>query len=382
MKIVLAPDSFKESLAAAEVAAALAEGLALALPDARLVCVPVADGGEGTLDALIAATGGHVRQVSVHGPLADAVSARLGVLGGGEVAVIESAQAAGLALVPPALRDPMQTTSYGIGELVLAALDHGLRRFVVCLGGTATVDGGAGMLQALGAVFLDAQGRPLAAPLRGADLDRVANVRLDRFDPRVAASDFQIACDVDNPLTGPRGAAAVFGPQKGATPAQIPRLDAGLDKLHRVLAASTGRQVAELPGAGAAGGLGAAVLACLPGALRPGIDLVMEAVGLAGHLADAAVVVTGEGRVDSQTLHGKAPAGVARLARALGVMVIAVGGSLPPDRDLLLDQTFDAFESVVTGPCDLAAALANARPLLVAAGVRLGRWLTLLDARS
>lgn len=381
MKIVLAPDSFKEGLSAAEVAGALAEGLALALPDARLVCVPVADGGEGTLDALLAATRGRAYPVTVQGPLVDTVTARLGVLGDDDVAVIESAQAAGLALVPPDLRDPMRTTSFGIGDLVLAALDRGLRRFVVCLGGTATVDGGAGMLQALGAVFLDARGRPLAAPLRGTDLDQVARVRLDRFDPRVAASDFQIACDVDNPLTGPLGAAAVFGPQKGATPAQIPRLDAGLDKLHRALAASTGRQVAALPGAGAAGGLGAAALACLPGGLRPGIDLVMDAVGLAGHLAGADLVVTGEGRVDSQTLHGKAPAGVARLARSLGVPVIAVGGSLPADPNLLLDETFDAFESVVTRPCDLAEALANARPQLVAAGVRLGRWLTLLDAR-
>ncbi|MGE0858363.1 MAG: glycerate kinase [Gammaproteobacteria bacterium] len=382
MKIVLAPDSFKESLAAAEVAAALAEGLALVLPAAHLVCVPVADGGEGTLDALLAATGGHEHHVSVHGPRAGMVSARLGVLGGGDVAVIESAQAAGLALVPPDARDPLRTTSYGIGELVLAALDLGLRRFVVCLGGTATVDGGAGMLQALGAVFLDARGRSLAAPLRGADLAQVASVRLDGFDARIAASDFQIACDVDNPLTGPLGAAAVFGPQKGATPAQVPRLDAGLDTLHRALAASTGRQVAEVPGAGAAGGLGAAAMACLPGALRPGIELVMAAVDLAGHLADADVVVTGEGRVDSQTLHGKAPAGVARLARTLGVPVVAIGGSLPAERDLLLAPTFDAFEAVVTAPCTLAEALADARPMLVAAGVRLGRWLKLLDARA
>lgn len=377
MKIVIAPDSFKESLSAAAVAAALAEGLRRVLPQVEVVMVPMADGGEGTLDALTSVAGARLVRAKVSNALGTPIMARYGILADQCSAILEVAEVIGLANIPPAQRSPLATSSYGVGEMMRACLDGGLRRVVVGLGGSATVDGGAGMLQALGARFFDGAGVELPVPLTGRGLADIATVDLSALDARLADLEVDIACDVDNPLCGPTGAAAVFGPQKGASPSDVTRLDHGLRRLFDLLQDVYGRQVAECAGAGAAGGLGAALLLALHGNLRPGVEMVMEATALKEAISGALVVVTGEGRVDEQTLFGKAPAGVARLARSLGVPVIAVGGSLAAVERLRQSGLFDAIEAAVSRPCSMPEALRDARFNLVEAGIRIGMWLKL-----
>lgn len=382
MRIVIAPDSFKESLAAAAVAAALAAGIRQALPDADLDLIPMADGGEGTVDALVAATGGRHHRCVVVGPLGRPVTACFGLLGDGATAVIEMAQASGLPLVPPGQRDPAATTTYGTGELIAAALAKGARRVIVGVGGSATHDGGSGMLQALGMRFLNGRGRALPGYMNGRALPGVRGLDPGGLPELLRGVSVVAACDVDNPLCGPRGAAAVFGPQKGATPEQIGSLDAAVGDFYCLaarLGITTGASVADRPGAGAAGGMGAALLGFLGADLRPGVELVMEAVGFERRLAGADFVITGEGRLDGQTLNGKAPAGVARLARRCGVPVIAIGGSLG-DEDALLDSgLFAALEASVCRPMDLTEAIDGAERNLVSAGRRIGSWLRLLS---
>ncbi|KAF0815373.1 Glycerate 3-kinase [Andreprevotia sp. IGB-42] len=379
MNIVIAPDSFKESLPASAVAAAILAGFATGFPAARCVCLPVADGGEGTVDAIVSATGGRVVAATVTGPLGQPVDAFFGLSGDGDTAIIEMAAASGLALVPPARRNPLLTGSHGTGELIIAALDAGARQLIIGIGGSATVDGGAGMLQALGAGLHDAQGSQIRAG--GGALDQLARVDLGGLDARLADCTIAVACDVDNPLCGPQGAAAVFGPQKGATPAMVAALDANLAHYASVLARATGRHVAPIAGAGAAGGLGAALLAVLDARLRPGIDIVSEAIGLDAAIAAADLVVTGEGRLDGQTAHGKAPAGVAQRARAHGKPVIAIAGSLGDNAAMLHRHGIDAMFSVLPQPCTLEQALADAPANLqhtahnVAALLRLGQCL-------
>ena len=377
MKLVIAPDSFKESLTAVEVAAALAEGLEQVLPDAEIVQVPMADGGEGTLAALAVTAGASRHEIQVRGPLGEPLTAQYGVLADGHTAVIEIAQACGLQLVPMSNRNPRMTSSFGVGELIGHCLDRGLRRLLIGLGGSATVDGGAGMLQALGVRFLDRHGNALPPVITGGQLADVAATDWSSLDPRLAEAQVEIACDVDNPLCGPQGAAAVFGPQKGATPPDVRALDEALAKLFDLLQDQRGRRVSMTPGAGAAGGLGAALLLACEATLRPGIDILVEASGLRDLIAGATAVVTGEGRVDAQTLRGKAPAGVARLARACGVPVIAVGGSLESVQALHASGMFDAIEAAVCRPCSLAEALEQAHSNLVNAGIRVGMWLNL-----
>ncbi|MEQ8659629.1 MAG: glycerate kinase [Gammaproteobacteria bacterium] len=377
MRIVIAPDSFKESLAADAVARAIATGIARVLPDAVLDLVPMADGGEGTLAALVAATGGREEPCTVHGPHGALLQAGFGILGDGVTGVIEMAAASGLALVPAAARDPYLATSYGTGELVRAALDADLAALVIAIGGSATVDGGAGLVQALGARFLRADGAAIAAPITGGQLADVAGIDLSQLDPRLARTRVEIACDVDNPLLGPRGAAAVFGPQKGATPAQVTALDAALARFYDIVEASLDVRVRERAGAGAAGGAGAALMAFLGATLRPGVALVIEAVGLDARLAGADLVITGEGRLDEQTLHGKTPHGVARVARARGIPVIAIGGGIADGADDALAGVFDAVEACVARPMSVAEALADAPATLARAGARVGRWLAL-----
>ena len=376
MKIVIAPDAFKESLDARAVAQALAAGLRKVLPQAELVLAPVADGGEGTLAALC---GDQNEVLVVHGPRGAMVAARLGVLADGCTAVIETAQAIGLDKLAPTERKPLLASSFGVGELIRAGLDRGLCRFVVGLGGSATVDGGVGMLQALGARFFDKHAVPLPVRCGGGSLGDIASVDFALFDRRLDAAHFVIACDVDNPLCGERGAAAVFGPQKGATAADVVTLDRGLAHLYALMESNLGRRVAERPGAGAAGGLGAAMLLCFDATMRPGIDVVIEASGLRDLLTGASFVVTGEGRVDLQTLSGKAPAGVARLARTCGVPVMAVAGSLESVEALWQSGLFDAVEAAVCRPCSVEDALLNASSNLVDAGIRLGMWLNLFS---
>ncbi|WP_198115265.1 glycerate kinase [Massilia rhizosphaerae] len=359
MKIVIAPDSFKESLTALQVAHAIEAGMREVWPDAAYVKVPVADGGEGTVQAMIDATGGRRVDVRVTGPLGQTVDAFYGRAGGADgLAVIEMAAASGLEGVPPDLRDPRTATSRGTGELIRAALDAGARRFVLGVGGSATNDGGAGMLQALGVRLLDDAGRDIGPG--GAALAQLARIDASGLDARVREAEFRIACDVDNPLTGPRGASAVFGPQKGATPAMVAQLDAALAHYADIVKRDLGRDVAQMPGAGAGGGIAAAMVVFLDGQLRPGIEIVTEAVGLDAAVRDADLVVTGEGRIDGQTVNGKTPMGVARLARRHGKPVVAIGGSLAPDADAVHAEGIEVVVAAVARPCSVAEALAGA----------------------
>lgn len=378
MRILIAPDSFKESLSATDVAAALARGLQDVLGDA-VTClqVPVADGGEGTLDAILAAAPGAARTRTVRDPLGRPCHARYALLDDGRRALIEMAAASGLALVEPGLRAPLAASSYGTGELIGEALAAGAREIVVGLGGSATNDGGAGVLQALGAALRDAGGAPLTVPVGGGDLPRIATLDLAPLQERTAGVDFVVACDVDNPLCGPRGASAVFGPQKGATPAHVARLDAALAHFGRLLEDATGIAIGERPGAGAAGGLGGALLAACRARLVPGVDLVLDLIGFDARLVDVDLVITGEGRVDAQTAAGKAPLGVARRAAARGIPVVAVGGSLAPRAEIELATSFDAFVAATTAPTSLAAALRDTATNLEGAGRRIARWLLL-----
>jgi len=371
MKIVIAPDSFKESLSAAGVASALARGLRQALPAAEIRECPLGDGGEGTLDAVLAATGGEVREARVTGPLGEPVTARWGWLAEQRTAFVEMASASGLELVPRARRDVRVATSHGTGELLRAALDAGAERLVLAIGGSATNDSGAGVLQALGVRLLDGQGQALAPG--GAALASLASLDLTDLHPRLAAVEVVIAADVDNPLCGPQGASQIFGPQKGASPEQVRELDAALAHFATVTAATLGRDVSEQPGAGAAGGVGFAALAFLQATFRPGIEVVAELVGLEEALQGADLAVTGEGRLDGQTLRGKTPAGVLRLAQRHGVPVVAVAGSLGEGYDALYQQGLAAAFSLVPGPLSLEEALAQAEGLLERTARDIGR---------
>ncbi len=374
MKIVIAPDSFKESLSALQVAAAIEAGLREVFPDADVVKIPVADGGEGTVQAMIDATGGRRIAHMVTGPLGEPVPAFYGHVDAqgddGGMAVIEMAAASGLELVPPARRDPRTATSRGTGELIRAALDAGARRFVLGVGGSATNDGGAGMLQALGVRLLDADGRELAPG--GAALARLARIDVAGLDARVRDCDFQIACDVDNPLAGPRGASAIFGPQKGATPEVVQELDACLAHYGAIVERDFGRAVAAMPGAGAGGGIAAAMVVFLGGRLRPGVEIVTEAVGLEAAVRDADLVVTGEGRIDGQTVGGKTPMGVAKVAARHGKPVLAIGGCLATDADAVHAHGIDAVFAAVARPCTVAEALAAAEDNLRSAARNVG----------
>jgi glycerate kinase len=372
MRIVIAPNAFKGSLSALDAAEAIAEGVRAAAPDADIALVPIADGGDGTVDALVAATRGEHRILGVRGPLGDPVDADYGLIEGGSTAVIEMAKAAGLALVPPGKRDPRITTTYGVGELLQHAYDAGARHFIVGIGGSATNDGGAGMAQALGYHLLDEHGHEL--PPGGLALSRLARIHAGGVHANWKEAELEVACDVTNPLTGPSGASAVYGPQKGATPEMVAELDAALQDFAEIIRRDLGVDVERLPGAGAAGGLGAGLVAFTGALLRPGAEMVMEALRLDDRLAGAQLVITGEGRLDSQTARfGKGPAAVARHARQAGIPVLALGGSIADEAELRL--LFDGLEATVVEPGTVEEAIAQARPLLVAASTRLMRVL-------
>ncbi len=367
MKIVCAPDSFKESLTAAEAAAAMARGFRGVVPHADVVEVPLSDGGEGFLDALAAALAARLVQVEVPDALGRPVTAAFALTDSG-VAVIEMARAAGLEQIAPAERDVWHSSTAGVGRLITAALDAGAHRLVIGIGGSATNDGGAGLLDALGVRFLDAQGVRLEPTPAG--LAALASVDATGLDPRLATVEIECASDVTNPLCGPRGASAVFGPQKGATPDDVPRLDALLGRLATV---DGGTEVAQRPGAGAAGGLGYALMRHLGARLRPGIDLVMDTVGLADAVRGADLVLTGEGSVDAQTLSGKTPAGVAALARAAGVDVVILAGRVAPDADVLLDHGVLALVPILPRAMGLTEALASGADNLERAAATVAR---------
>lgn len=355
MKIVIAPDSFKESLSALEVAEAIEAGFKQIFPEACYVKLPMADGGEGTVRALVDATAGRIVPVTVTGPLGHPVAGFFGVLGDGHTAVIEMAAASGLQWVAPTQRNPLLTTSYGMGELIVAALDLGVSELIVGIGGSATNDGGAGMIQALGGRLLKADGREIGRG--GAALGELERIDLSRLDPRLASVRILVACDVDNPLCGVQGASAIFGPQKGATPQMVQLLDAALAHYGSAIEMLIGRPVLNVSGAGAGGGIGAALVGLLGAELKPGVDIVMTALDLASVVADADLVVTGEGRLDGQTLHGKTPIGVARCAKRFGKPVIAIAGSLGEGCDAVYGQGIDAIFATLPRAMTLAEAL-------------------------
>ncbi|KFI65609.1 glycerate kinase [Bifidobacterium cuniculi] len=360
MKIVIAPDSFKGSLTAKEAADAMAAGVRRAMPDAEIVCVPMADGGEGTVQSLVDATGGTLLTATVTGPLGTPVDATYGLLGDGSTAVIEMAAASGIGYVDETTRDPRVTTTYGTGELIRDALDHGATSLIVGLGGSATNDGGAGMAQALGVRLLDDDGRELAPG--GATLATLTHVDISGLDPRLAQTDLRLASDVTNPLTGERGASAVFGPQKGADEAMVEQLDAALRHYAQVIRQDLERDVEHVPGAGAAGGLGAGFLAFTGARMQSGISLVIEATGLETLAQDADLCLTGEGRIDAQTRYGKTPIGVAHAIKSVmsGCPVVAVAGCVGDGAYELLGDGIDAIFGILPASCTLKEALAHA----------------------
>ncbi|MFW5433885.1 glycerate kinase [Paenibacillus apiarius] len=360
MKVVIAPDSFKESLSALEACHAIEKGWRKVFPDAEMVNVPMADGGEGTVQSLVDATGGRLIHCEVTGPLGTPVKAFYGMLGDGKTAIIEMAAASGLALVPQDLRNPLVTTTRGTGELIVSALNEGVSTIILGLGGSATNDGGAGMAQALGVRLLDADGSEIGHG--GGELHRIARIEMTEADPRLKRVTFVAACDVDNPLTGERGASAVFGPQKGAGPDMVHQLDGNLVHYAAMIKECLGSDVERMPGAGAAGGLGAGVLAFLDAELKRGVDIVIEATGLASHVKDADLVITGEGRIDSQTIFGKTPMGVAKTAKRYGVPVIGIAGSLADRHEVVHEHGIDMVFPIVPGVCTLEDALHRAAP--------------------
>ncbi|MCG9730158.1 glycerate kinase [Shewanella sp. Isolate13] len=364
MKIVIAPDSFKESLTAMEVANEIERGFRTVLPTAEYIKVPVADGGEGTVQSMVDATDGCIVTLNVTGPLGDKVEAFYGILGAGyqgkkKTAVIEMAAASGLHLVAQDKRNPLITTSYGTGELIVDALNRGIKHIIIGLGGSATNDGGAGMAQAIGAHLLDSQGKTLS--VGGAALMQLAKLELNDLHPLIKECSFEVACDVNNPLCGDKGASAIFGPQKGATPEMVLQLDKALAHFADIIAGSGIDDNRELAGAGAAGGMGLGVMTFLNAQLKPGIDIVMETVNLADLTKGADLVITGEGRLDSQTLHGKTPMGVAGVAKAQGVPVVAIAGCVSDDANVLLEHGIDALFSITPRALPLAEVLASAK---------------------
>ncbi|AQX56159.1 glycerate kinase [Priestia flexa] len=358
MKIVIAPDSFKESLSALEVAEAVEKGFKQVLPQANYVKVPMADGGEGTVQSLVDATDGEIISKTVTGPLGEPVEAFFGILGTKRTAVIEMAAASGLHLVPPAKRNPLMTTTKGTGELISAALDYGVNHIIIGIGGSATNDGGAGMAKALGAQLLDAEGNEILDG--GGALGNLAFINLSTLDSRLQHVKIEVACDVDNPLTGERGASAIFGPQKGATPEMVALLDRNLRHYAAVLERDLGQKIDDVPGAGAAGGLGAGLLAFLQAELKRGVDIVIEATNLLEAVRDADVVITGEGKIDGQTIYGKTPIGVAKTAKKHGIPVIGIAGNIGADSHVVYEHGIDALFSIVPGVTTLENAFANA----------------------
>ncbi|MDD7909791.1 glycerate kinase [Pseudovibrio exalbescens] len=359
MKIVIAPDSFKESLTAMEVAEAIEEGFREIFPDVDYLKLPVADGGEGTVQSMVDASNGRIVEKTVTGPLGTPVKAFFGLMGNGKTAVVEMAAASGLHLVPQDQRDPLVTSTFGTGELVKTALDEGVEHIIVGIGGSATNDGGLGMAQALGVRMLDDDGVEL--PAGGGALRSLARIDISGVDPRLAGVRLEVACDVTNPLCGPNGASHVFGPQKGASPQVAQELDGYLAHYAAVMKDQLGQDVKDVPGAGAAGGLGAAFMGLFNAVLRPGIDIVMDAVRLAEAVKDADLVITGEGRIDSQTINGKTPMGVARIAKAANKPVIGIAGCLTTDSHVVHDHGIDAIFSVVPRSVSLQEALTEAK---------------------
>jgi glycerate kinase len=374
-KIAIAPDSFKGTLTALEAAECIERGLRRELLNLSIRKIPMADGGDGTVRAIVDATKGRLKRAKVHDPLRRSVWAQYGISGDGHTAIIEMAAASGLVLLKPFERNPMSTTTCGTGDLISAALRTGVKKILVGIGGSATNDGGMGMARALGFRFLDKNGHEI--PDCGGSLGKLARIDVSGKTAALNRVQIEVSCDVDNPLTGPHGAARVYGKQKGAGPDEIRVLDRNLKHFARIVRMDLGVDVDHLAGAGAAGGLGAGLMAFLAASLRPGIDLVAEAIGLPRRLAGCDLVITGEGRTDAQTLHGKAPMGVIREARKQGIPVVIISGSIGPGAESLLDHGVEAYFSALPEPMDDEEIKRRGPELLADCAAQVARVLTL-----
>jgi glycerate kinase len=368
MRILIAPQSLKGSLTAAEAGSAIAQGVRAIYPKAEIEVVPIADGGEGTVQALVDTSNGKIIQKIVTGPLGEPVLAFFGLMGDGSTAVIEMAACAGLPLVPLEKRDPRITTTYGVGELILAALDYGSQHFIIGIGGSATNDGGAGMAQALGTTLLNVQGTEITRG--GAALATLTHISTSSMDTRLQKCTVEVACDVTNPLCGPTGASAVYGPQKGATPDMVEELDMALAHYAHIIEQDLGMSIRDIPGAGAAGGLGAGLIAFLHAKLRPGAQIVFEAVDLEERIRSADLVITAEGQIDAQTAYGKSVGAVAEIAKRYDLPVLAFAGSLGENYQVVYQLGVDAIAVLPASPMTLTFAMENAARLISDAAER------------
>ena len=373
MKIVIAPQTYKGSISALDVARAMREGVKRVAPDAETALVPVADGGDGTLETLVETSDGEVHDIEVTGPLGERRTAQWGAMGDGRTAVIEMARASGLALVPADKRNPLTTTTYGLGEAMRSALDAGFRRFIIGIGGSATNDAGAGMAQALGVRLVDADDVDL--PYGGAALAYLDAIDMRGLDARIGECEILVACDVNNPLTGPTGASAIYGPQKGATPQMVAQLDAALSHFARIVKRDIGVDIDEVPGAGAAGGLGGGLIAFTNAHLRAGVDIVLGTVRLDDYLPGADLVITGEGSTDHSTIYNKAPVGVAEHAKRLGIPVVDISGSLGSGYRDVHKHGIDAAAAITLGPMTLEDASSRAAELIADATEEMMRFM-------
>lgn len=353
--IVLAPDSFKESMTAKEACEAMERGIKKVNDNINCIHVPMADGGEGTMQSLVDATGGKIYSLNVIGPLGNEVKAMYGILGDGETGILEMASASGIHLVPAEKRNPLVTTTFGTGQLIKACLEHGVKKLLIGIGGSATNDGGIGVIQALGGKLLDKEGKELG--FGGGELGKLANIDLTNFDARLKDVEIEVACDVNNPLCGERGASNVFGPQKGATPEMISILDLNLNHYASVIKEQMNKDVLDIPGSGAAGGLGAGLMAFLNGKLKKGIDMVIEYSGLEEKVKCADMVWTGEGSIDFQTQYGKTPLGVAAIAKNYNKPVIALAGKIGEGIDVLYSKGIDSIFGIMKGVTTIEEAL-------------------------
>lgn len=375
MKIVIAPDSFKESLTALEVANAIETGFKRIFPNAEYVKLPMADGGEGTVQSLVDATQGRLIEAEVTAPLGNQVKSFFGLSGDGKTAIIEMAAASGLHLVPMDKRNPCQTTSFGTGELIKQALDLGVQHIILGIGGSATNDGGAGMLQALGLRLLDKNGQSI--DFGGAALSNLAEIQMADLAPRLQHVQIEVACDVNNPLCGERGASAIFGPQKGATPEIVKELDAALAHFAQIAERDCDKQIKEQPGAGAAGGMGGGLLLLPNVQLKAGVQIVLDNLKLAEQVKDADLVITGEGRMDAQSILGKTPIGVARMAKQFNKPVIAIVGCLREDYEVVYEHGIDAVFPIIRSLGDLPTILKQGEQNLISTTQNVARLLSL-----
>ncbi|HYE09166.1 MAG TPA: glycerate kinase [Patescibacteria group bacterium] len=371
MKIVIAPDSFKGSLSAKDVAENIKAGIERVYKDIDIHCIPMADGGEGTVQSLVDATGGRILSARVKGPLLQEVDAFYGILGDGKTAVIEMAAASGLPLVAEDQKNPMITTTYGTGELIKHALDMGCREIIIGIGGSATNDGGFGMAKALGVKFLDQEGKDIGHG--GGSLSKLYKIDTTEMDRRIDACKITAACDVDNPLCGTRGATYIFGPQKGAKGEMLEILDKNLQHYAEIIKATLGIDIVNCPGAGAAGGLGGGLMAFMNVKLQKGVDIVIETVKLETYMKDADLVITGEGMMDYQTQYGKTPYGVAKTAKKYNIPVVALVGQIGRNADVLYEMGIDSIFSLVDGPMPLEEAIDRGADLLQDAAERIIR---------